>query len=288
MKKQIIRSIANMVPDGPYLRVAFKKYLGYPLSLSDPKTYNEKLQWLKLHDRNPLYTTLVDKYAVKKWVAQRIGEEHVVKTIASWDSPDNILLEDLPDRFVLKTNHDSGTVCICRDKSTFDLESAKKKLSKSMARNYYYMAREWPYKNVKPIVFAEEYLETIDHGDVPDYKFFCFDSKCKLMFVATDRFAAEDTKFDFFDENYNWLDVKHGHPNADVQPPKPPHFEMMKDLAEKLSRGIPHVRVDFYDTPKGVFFGEMTFYHHAGFVPFVPSKWDLEFGKLIDLSLVSK
>lgn len=277
------QTLLNLAPDSLFLKWRYWRIFGRRLNLRRPKTYNEKLQWLKLHDRNPVYTMLVDKIEVKDWVAKRIGEEHVLQTIQIWDDVDDIDITNLPDQFVLKTNHDSGGIVICRDKELFDLKEAKKLLKEHFDINWYYMAREWPYKDVRPRVFAEVYLADYATGDLPDYKFFCFDGEAKALFVATERFAESETKFDFFDMDFNHLPFRNGHPNSDKPINKPKHFDEMRAFAERLSFGLPHVRVDFYETDAGVYFGEMTFSHWAGFVPFEPEEWDEIFGSWLKL-----
>ncbi len=272
----------NWMSDKWFLKSLWKRTFGYELDLARPKTFNEKLQWLKLHDRKPEYTTMVDKYLAKQWVVDRIGKQYVIPTLSIYESVDEIDLDKLPDKFVLKCNHDSGSVVICKDKCTFDLCSAKQKLAAALKRNYYLEWREWPYKNVKPCVMAEAFLEDLE--GVNDYKFFCFNGKVRALFVATERQNEEkETRFDFFDENYNHLDFTNGHPNAEVVPEKPVHFVLMKNLSETLSKEIPHVRVDFYEVKGRVYFGEMTFYHWGGFMPFQPKKWDDIFGGWIVL-----
>lgn len=254
------------------------------MNLENPTTYNEKLQWLKLYDRRPEYTTMVDKYAVKEYVANIIGEEYIIPTLGVWDKFDDIDFDLLPDQFVLKCTHDSGTVVICRDKSTFDIKAAKKKINGRLYYNYFYEHREWPYKNVKPRIIAEKYMEDNETQELRDYKFFCFDGKAKAMFIASDRFTpGVETKFDFFDMDYNHLDFTNGHPNADVYPEKPDCFEKMKELSEMVSANIPHCRVDFYVVNSKIYFGEITFFHWSGLMPFNPSKWDEIFGSWINL-----
>lgn len=276
--------------DELYLRMAFRSRFGYPLDLENPKTFNEKLQWLKLHDRNPLYTKLVDKAEVKPWVAERIGWEHVVPTLGVWDSFDEIDFDALPECFVLKCTHDSGGLVICRDRSTFDLLAARRAIKHSLSRNYFWTGREWPYKDVAPRIIAEEYLDPVDgqHGamaveaDPDDYKIFCFGGEPKALFVATDR-ASGDTKFDFFDTEWNHMPFTNGHPNAEHEPARPEHLEEMLAYARTLSEGMPQVRVDFYEVGGKVYFGEMTFYHWSGMVPFVPEEYDRIFGGWIEL-----
>ena len=254
------------------------------LNLKNPKTFNEKLQWLKLYDRKPEYTKMVDKYEAKKYVAEKIGEEYIIPTLGVWDNFDDIDFDSLPNQFVLKCTHDSGTIVICTDKSNFDIESAKQKIDSRMTFNYYYMWREWPYKDVKPRIIAEKYMVDSTTEELRDYKFFCFNGEVKALFVATDRQkSGEEVKFDFFDANYNHLPIRQGHPNALIPPKKPECFEEMKKLAQKLSENIPQVRVDFYEVDGKIYFGELTFSHYGGIVPFEPEKWDYKFGDWITL-----
>ncbi len=276
--------ILVLIPDSIYLKILYRKRMGKALNLKNPQTYTEKLQWMKIHDRNLLYSTMVDKYEVKKYVADIIGEQYIIPTYGVWDSFDKINFDSLPEQFVLKCTHDSGGIVICTDKATFDKELARNKLMKSLKKNYYLRQREWPYKNVVPRIIAEKYMVDESHAELKDYKFFCFDGKVKALFVASDRMNPnEETKFDFFDEHYNHLPVTNGHPNATKTPRKPKGFEQMKILAEKLSEGFPHLRVDFYDINGEVYFGELTFYHWSGLVRFEPDKYDKYFGDMINL-----
>lgn len=226
---------------------------------------------------------MVDKYEAKKYVASIIGEEYIIPTLGVWDSVDEIDWESLPKQFVLKCTHDSGGLVVCRDKNKLDKEAAIKKLKKSFKVKFYYSTREWPYKNVKPRVIAEKYMED-SSGELTDYKYFCFNGEPKAIFVASDRLdPTVETKFDFFDMDFNHLDFRGGHPNATKHVLKPLGFEHMKVLARKLSKGIPHVRVDFYDIDGKVYFGELTFYHWGGMAPFDPEQWNYEFGKWLIL-----
>ncbi len=274
----------NWLPDEVYLKAIYKAAMGKPLNLERPTTYNEKLQWLKIHDRRPEYTGMVDKHDVKSVVAQRIGEEYVIPTLGVWERFDDIDFSSLPRQFVLKCTHDSGGLVICRDKEKLDITAARKKINRSLRRNFYLRGREWPYKGVKPRIIAEQYLEDPRDKELRDYKFFCFDGQVKALFVAVDRALGDhEVKFDFFDENYQWMDVRQGHPNAQTPPHPPENFAKMKQLAGKLSTGIPHVRVDFYEVDNKVYFGELTFYHFNGVVPFDPPKWDETFGAWLKL-----
>lgn len=281
----LLAAIIKLCSDKMYVYVKwYGRRMPYRLNLKNPQTFNEKLQWIKLYDHNPLYTTLVDKYRVKEYVKSHIGDEHVIPLLGAWDAVEDIDWHKLPNQFVLKVNHDCGGQVICKDKAKLAIDKAKGKLEKALKRNYYYEGREWPYKNVNPKIFAEEYMED-EFGELRDYKFFCFDGKVKAMFVATDRSKDSETCFDFFDADYNHLPFTQGHPNAKVLPQKPKGFDKMKELAEKLSKGIPEVRVDFYDVNGHVYFGEFTFFHFGGMVKFNPVEWDYKFGSWINLPI---
>ena len=279
----LLNHIAPLIKDDErFLRMKWNICMNYPLNLDNPQTFSEKIQWLKLYDRKPIYTNMVDKYDAKQYVANIIGEEHIIRTLAIYNDLEEINFDALPDQFVLKFTHDSGGVVICKDKSKLNKQAALKTLKKSICSSYFWRTREWPYKNVKPRIIAEEYMED-EFGELRDYKFFCFDGQVKYMFIATDRTKNTDTCFDFFDADFNHLPFVQGHPNAKQMPAKPKAFEDMKYLAEKLSKGIPCLRVDLYEVNGKVYFGELTFSHFSGMVPFVPEEWDYTFGKYIKL-----
>lgn len=267
--------------DEAYLKRKYKACMGKEIHLDSPQTFNEKLQWLKLHDRKPEYTTMVDKYAVKMYVADIIGEKYIIPTLGVWNHFDEIDFDKLPNQFVLKCTHDSGGIVICKDKNKLDLKSAKKKIEKSLKQNYYWSGREWPYKDVKPRIIAEEYMIDESGYELKDYKFFCFNGEPKMMFIATDR--GSDTKFDFYDMEFNHLPFTNGHPNANKQIKKPKNYSTMLALSAKLSFGIPHVRVDFYNINGKIYFGELTFFHWSGLVPFEPEEWDYKLGSWLKL-----
>ena len=281
--KPIVRVTSHIIPDKPYLELKYHWAFGKRLDLENPVTYSEKLQWLKLYDRKPLYTDLVDKYKVKNYVAGLIGEEYIIPTYGVWDNVNDIDINALPESFVLKGTHDGGSIVLCKNKRDFNLSEAKKKLRKSLKQNYYWHGREWPYKDVQPRIIAEAYMEDKETEELRDYKFFCFDGVVKALFIASDRQKPVDTKFDFFDADGNHLDIKQGHPNAAVPPNLPMNFELMKQLASVLSDGFPQLRVDFYEVNGRVYFGELTFSHFDGMVPFIPEKWDEIFGNYIQL-----
>lgn len=279
-----LKALLRLCSDKTFIKIKWRgRRMPYCLNLKNPRTFNEKLQWIKLYDHNPLYTTLVDKYKVKSYVTERVGADYVIPLLGAWDSVDDIEWDKLPNQFVVKCSHDCGGMVICKDKSKLDINKATEKLRRAFSKNYYYEGREWPYKNVLPKVFAEAYMED-EFGELRDYKFFCFDGEVKAMFIASDRqTAGEEVKFDFFDVDFNHLPFTQGHPNAKQLPEKPKGFDEMKRLAAQLSKGLPEVRVDFYDVNGQIYFGEFTFFHFGGMVKFNPVEWDYKFGEWIKL-----
>lgn len=285
----ILYHLAPYIPDKLYLKCLYLIHIGKRLNLNNPKGFNEKLQWLKLYNRKPEYSQMVDKYGVKEYVAQQIGREYIIPTLGVWDNFDDINFMDLPEKFVLKTTHGGGGggVVICHDKSKFDIIDARKRLNRSMSDDCYTKTREWPYKNVHHRILAEELIEIDNNDDLPDYKFFCFDGEVKALFVGSER-QTGNVKFDFFDTDFNHLDIVQSHPMSGHDIKKPLNFEKMKELASKLSEGLPHARIDLYDTGQKVYFGEITFFHHGGITPFHPEKWDLIFGSWLELPTPTK
>lgn len=272
------------INDKRYLNILFKTVFGRRINWENPKTYNEKIQWLKMNDHREEYVIIADKIAAKEYVAERIGKEYIIPTLGVYDNFDDIDFSKLPNQFVIKCNHDSGGLSICLDKKNFNIEEAKKKIEKSLKTDYFYVSREWPYKQIKPRILVEKYLEDKVDGELRDYKFFCFDGKAKLMFVAADRQDKnKETTFDFFDLDYNHIDVRNGHPNAEKPPHKPKNFKKMIELAEKLAKGFTHVRVDFYEVNGKIYFGELTLYHWGGLTPFEPEEWDEKMGEMLKL-----
>lgn len=272
----IVRKIGRRLPDRLFLKAKYRAVFGRGLSFRSPVHFTEKLNWQKLKDRNPLYRTLVDKAAVKPYVAARIGAEHVIPTLGVWDRPEQIDWEALPERFVLKCTHDSGSTLVCTDKASFDREAACAKLRTALSADYWRRDREWAYKDVPRRIIAEEYLG----AGLADYKIFCFGGRPGFLYVATERDnPATETRFDFFDTAWRHLDIRNDHPNADAEPPRPAHFGEMLALAERLAGDFPQVRIDFYEMPDGrILFGEYTFYHMSGFVPFEPDAADAQLG----------
>ena len=273
------------VSDRYAIEQQWKKCMDYPLNLHDPKTFSEKLQWLKLHDRNPLYHKLVDKYEVKQWVTERIGAEYVTKTYGLYNSLLEIDFDDLPHAFVLKCTHNSGSFVICPEKDKLDQEQALATLRQGLAdKNYYIKSREWAYKGVKPRVIAEELLEDHTFEDLVNYKFWCFDGKPRIMYVTV---KTDDIWESFYDMDFNPLDISHGFRKYEGEIKKPETFEQMKEIASKLSTGIPHVRVDLYQIQGCVKFSELTFYDWGGLKPIQPKEWDERIGNWLDLKVLS-
>lgn len=278
------RELLNWMDDKTYLKIAFRARFGKPLNLKHPETFNEKLQWLKLYDRNPLYSQWVDKIEAKHLAAQIIGEEYIIPTLGVWEQFDDIDFDTLPDQFVLKCSHDSGGLVICKDKSKLDKAAAKAKIESCLKHSYFWIGREWPYQNVRPRILAEPYMEDSKTKELRDYKFFTFSGEVKALYIASGRDGEGHARFDFFDSDFHHLPVQQSiHPNADFLPEKPLLFDQMKVLAEKLSQGLPHVRVDFYEADRHIYFGEMTFYHMSGMAPFSPESWDKTFGDWLTL-----
>lgn len=275
------------IPDELYLKLMFKEQMGLDLDFNNPTTFNEKLQWLKLYNHNPLYTTLVDKYRVKQWVAGRIGEQYVTPTYAVWERAEDIDISDLPKRFVLKTNHDSGGVAICHDKATFDLESARKKLGGSLRRNYYWQCREWPYKDVSPLIFAEEYLDPSENEELASRKPLCFRDGRLISSVSEDELFQSGVKKLFVNDEWRPLPLSNeGRPvNSSVELSE--RFDRMRELTDKLAERLPLCCIDFYESSCGFLFCEMTPPANGEFECFNPASIDVDWGEWIDLTGVN-
>lgn len=279
-----LNRLVYVLPNKWYLFFRFKNRVGYWPHLNHPRTFNEKLQWLKLNDRHAEYTQMVDKIDAKKYVASIIGEKYIIPTLGVWDSVDEIEWDKLPNQFVIKVSSDSGGIVVCKDKQKLDIEKAKEKLTNGWGKNYYVHNKEYPYRDLTPRIIAEEYKEDESGYELRDYKIFCFNGEPKILFVASDRQkAGEDTKFDFFDLNWNHLPFTNGHPNSKEHIAKPKNFEEMLEIAKKLSVGIPQVRIDLYNCNGQIYFGEITFFHWSGMTAFDPVEWDFKLGKMIKL-----
>ena len=274
--------LLNWMSDERYLKIIYKLVFKKNLDLENPKTFNEKLQWLKLNEHNPYYTEIVDKYEVKEIVKNIIGEEYIIPTLGIYNNFDEINFEDLPEQFVLKCTHDSGGISICSDKTKYNKDKVKKEIQNRMKKNFYYRFREWPYKNVKPRIIIEKYLSDNDkNNSLNDYKFMCFNGKVKLCLVCSDRFNG--LKETFFDEEWNILDLKRINHEIDDSIKKPKNFEQMKILAEKLSKNFKFLRVDFYEVNEKIYFGELTLYPAGGMEKFQPQKWDEILGEYLNI-----
>ena len=277
------RNLLNWMSDEAFLKRKFKLVMGQELDLDDPKTFNEKLQWLKLYDRKPLYTKLVDKYAVREYIAEKIGEEYLIPLVGGpWNSPDEIDFAALPDQFVLKCTHDSGGVIICKDKSALDIPAAKAALNKHLKHNYYWTNREWPYKDVPPRIIAEKYMED-ETGELRDFKFLCFNGRLRTEFICTERYTETGLRVTFFDEDWNRLPFIRHYPSSEKEIPRPESFEEMKRISELLSEDMAFARIDFYEVSGEIYLGEITLYPGSGLEEFDPPEWDERIGSWLTL-----
>ena len=282
------RHMLDWLGDKAYLKLAFRAKMGYPLNLDNPRTFSEKLQWLKLYDRNPLYTTLVDKYAVRRYIAEKIGEEYLIPLVGGpWDSAEEIDFDALPEQFVLKCNHNSGGVIICRDKSSFDRAAAVRPLDEDLKKNYYLEGREWPYKNVKPCIIAEKYMEDENQAQgLIDYKFFCFNGKPRFMYISQgleDHSTAKISFYDFFGREMPFKRTDFAAFNE--RPHMPDSIEKMAALAELIAKdvGSIFIRCDLYEINGKIYFSELTFTPCGGLLPFDPTEWDEKIGAWLEL-----
>lgn len=271
--------------DKRFIQKKFKKRLGREVNLENPQKFNDKLQWLKLNWYDPLAVKCADKYAVREFVKDKIGEKYLNELYGVYSSVNEINLDELPEKFVLKGTHGSGLNIICKDKNKMNWKKAKKKMKRWMITNHYWQTREWVYKDIKPRIIAEKFIETNNNKPLKDYKFFCFNGEVKSLFVAKNRGIG--TTFDFYDLDWNWLEVKNHYPNSNKKVEKPEKLDKMICLAKKLSKKFPQVRVDFYYENKKIYFGELTFFHFSGFESFEPESFDIEMGKWLDLNKIN-
>ena len=277
------RGVLNFLPDEQYLKLRYWAAFGRKLDLENPSRFTEKLQWLKLHDRKPEYSRMVDKYEAKQYVADKIGEEYIIPTLGVWDSFDEIDFESLPDKFVLKCTHDSGGLVICKDKKSLDKDKARTKIEKSLKNNYYLWGREWPYKNVKPRIIAEQFMVDSKTEDLRDFKFFCFGGQVRCFKVDFDRFIEH--RANYYDEKSHILNFGEVMcpPDYNKKIELPKSIGKMEKLAQKLAEEDPFLRADFYDVDGKVYFGEMTFYPASGFGAFTDDEWDKLLGSWIPM-----
>lgn len=282
LKKILVYRICKYIPDKLWLQIKFLCRMGRFPNLKDPQTFNEKIQWLKLYNRKPEFSAMVDKYEVKKIIAERMGEELLIPTLGVWDRFEDIDFGKLPNQFVLKCTHDSGGLVICKDKSQLDLKKTEEKINRCLNSNYYWHGREWPYKNVKPRIIAEQYMVDESGVELKDYKIFNFGGEPKLIQVDFNRFVKH-TK-NIYDTEWNYLNVAINYPtDPTVNIKKPECLEKMLEMAKELSAGLPFLRTDFYVINGKIYFGELTFSPGSGFMKVTPEKFDLEMGSWIPL-----
>lgn len=281
-----------IINDETFIKLKWRLRMNYPLNLKYPQTFNEKLQWLKLHDRKPIYTTMVDKYEAKKYVADIIGEEHIIPTLSVYERVEDIDFDALPDQFVLKCTHDSGGLVICRDKSNLDKAVSYDKLRKSLKRRYFWQNREWPYKNVKPRIIAEKYMEdstkrthVAETKSLTDYKFYCFNGEAKYLYVSSGLENHSTARISFLTMDWQFAPFgRSDYAPFEILPEQPSHFEEMVRIANHLSEGHAFLRVDMYEINGQIYFSELTFHPCSGMMPFNPQEWDEKLGNLISLS----
>ena len=284
----VLNKTARFFPDKLFLELKFRLMMGHKLDLKNPKTFNEKLQWLKLYNRKPEYTTMVDKYAVKQYVADKIGEEYIIPTLGVWDKPEDIDWDALPNQFVLKTTHGGGGggVVICKDKSIIDIDDAIKKLKQSLKQDIFLSLREWPYKDVPKRIIAEEYMtDGGDNKELKDYKFFCFNGNPYCLKIDFDRYIGH--RANYYDMDMNLLPFGEAccMPDFDKKLETPQNFEKMVEIVKKLSENIPFARIDLYNSNGKIYFGEITFFPAGGMGKFVPDEWDYNMGEYLKLPI---
>ncbi|MBR2260089.1 MAG: glycosyl transferase [Paludibacteraceae bacterium] len=278
----IMRRFLFLLPDKLYLKLYFRLEMGYSLNLDNPQTFSEKLQWLKLYDRNPLHTGMADKYEVKKYIEKRIGNKYNIPLLGVWSNVDEIDFDQLPDKFVLKTTHDSGGVRICYDKQSFMNSDYKQFFKAHLSHNYYRDKREWPYKNITPRIIAEPLIES-ESGDLKDYKFFCFNGEPKYCLVISERSVGY--KISFYDLNWNRINLTEvGYQESKNEFDRPINYDKMLELASALSFGEKFLRVDMYNEKGRIYCGELTFFPCSGFVEFQPSYYNDLLGGWIDIN----
>lgn len=281
--------LLNFLSDKSVLKILYWVNTGSKLNLKNPKSFNEKIQWLKLYNRNKKMTMMVDKYRVREYIKNLIGEEYVIPLLKVYDNEKEIDFNKLPDEFVLKCNHNAAIgLCVCRDKSKLDIKKVRANLRKGLNKNFYYSSREWAYKNVERKIICEKYMEDVGGKPLRDYKFFCFNGKAEFVYLSEGLEKHDTASISFYDLNGNKMPFhRSDYKEFDETPEFPSNFEQMKEIANKIARdiNIPFVRIDLYSIKGKVYFSEITFYPNSGFTPFEPKEWDLKIGELIDLKL---
>lgn len=275
--------LGRLFKDEIFLKFKYKLLMDKALDLNNPMTFNEKLQWLKLYDRRPEYSNMVDKYTVRKYIAEKVGEELLIPLLGKYNNYEEIDFNSLPNKFVLKPNHTSGDIFICKAKSEIDHDELKRTINKWLKREYFWDHREWPYKNIKPMIICEKFLVDESGTDLKDYKVMCFNGEPRCILVASDRYSSTGLKIDFYDMNWNLLPFKREKPRSNKQISNPKSSSRMTEIAKILSKNIPFVRVDFYEVNGHLYFGELTFYPGAGFEKFEPEEYDYILGSWLQL-----
>jgi len=276
--------IRRVVPASFFASLEYRLEMGKKLNLKNPHTLSEKVQWLKLNDRNPIYVRLMDKYEVRQYIKSEVGEQYLVPLIGLYDTVDEIPFEALPNQYVIKCTHDSGSVIFKNAANLISTQDIKTHLAKALQTNYYYQHREWGYKDIRPRVICEHLIHTRDGNQPRDYKYFCFDGEPRFLVVVTDR--ATGAMMNFYDLEWNVLPVTQHYPPINYVLDRPGKFSAMIDIARKLAQGFRHMRVDMYlDAEENIFVGELTFYHFAGIVKFEPEEYDEYFGRFFHLPI---
>jgi hypothetical protein len=279
LKKQLF----NCLSDRTFIKYAYFRQMGRRLNLRNPKSFNEKLQWLKLYDRNPEYTRLVDKYEVRHYITNKIGAEYLIPLLGVYNNFEDIDFSKLPKQFVLKCTHDSGGVVICKNKDQFNIDKARETINKHLSKNYYYAWREWPYKDIRPRIICEKYMVDESGTELKDYKFMCFNGEAKCLFVGLNRNSPAGLNVDFYDMNWIPMPFERKYPSSGKITPKPKTFNKMVKFAKELSENFPFVRVDFYEVNGQLYFGELTFYPGSGYEEFTPESYDYLLGSWLEL-----
>ncbi len=286
-RKELIKEIKyffRFIPDSMYIKIYYRMKFRKKLNLNEPKTFNEKIQWLKLNNKNIVYNKMVDKYEVREYIKDKIGEEYLIPLLGAYEKVEDIDFETLPNQFVIKCTHDSGGLVICRDKTQLDIKSVKKKINKSLRRNYYYYSREWPYKDVKPRIIIEKYMEDKKSKELLDYKFFCFNGQPMFIYISEGLENHKTAKISFLDMNFKKEKFKRtDYREFESLPSKPVNFEKMKEISKKLSKGHPFLRVDLYEINNKIYFGELTFSPCGGYIPIDPIEYDEKIGKMLKI-----
>lgn len=289
---KLLKSLSLVMSDEIFIKLKYFYKLKKRLNLKNPKTFNEKIQWRILNDRKDIYTQLADKYLVREYVKEKIGEKYLIKILGIYKQPNEIEYNKLPNKFVIKCNHDAGSVIICLDKKNLKIEEINKKLNFFLKRNFYYFSREWHYKNIKPLIICEEFKPIFkkdkNGNELPeDYKLHCFNGKVQFLEVQFNRFDGKRS-INIYDPSWNLLKFKMGNGNVDYCVEKPTQLNKMKELAEILSKDFDYCRVDFYISEEKIYFGEITFTPCSGFDKFEPREWDYKIGQIWELDKYGK